>query len=276
MFCRKLILLGIILVWFPAKGQNKLCIDACTFSLSGSGTALSNIYSVNNNQAGLANFRKAAFAINYNNRYFIPELAGQSILASIPLGKGTFGTSIDHFGSKFLNENKLSVSYGLRLFNWLNAGMEMNYHQLRIETPGEKSETISGNIGLQAITKDHFIIGIQLENPTKSQYVNSGNNTLYSSFKAGISYSVPASFLITSQLDWDDFEKIAVIAGTEYWLIKNLSIRFGMRLVENPSFSFGTGMIYNRIAVDFGFQQHPVLGLSSAVSIIIQLNKHDS
>jgi hypothetical protein len=271
MHLRQLLLLGLIIGWIAAKGQIIPYTDAYSFSLSGSGAALSNLYSVNNNQAGLAFYRKTAFAINYHNKYFIPELAGQSAIAATTIGKGTAGASICHFGARSLNESKFSLAYGRQLFSWLGAGIEMNYHRLEIEAVGDSRSIVSGNIGLQAIPMEYMIIGVQLENPTNSSYSNSETSVLYSGLKTGISYAVLASFLITSQLDWDSFERIVLVVGGEYWLIKNLSLRFGARLINSPAFSFGTGIVYHQTGIDFGFEQHPVLGLSATVSINIKL-----
>jgi hypothetical protein len=268
------VFLGISLCWLPALGQINRCVDSYTFSLSGSETALSNLYSVNNNQAGLAFYRKTALAIDYHNRYFIPELSGQTIIATSTLGKGTAGVSIYRFGAKSLNESKYSLAYGRQLNTWLGAGIEMNYHRLEVEAVGESGNIISGNIGLQAIPLENIVIGLQLENPTISKYKNSPNSVLYSGLKAGFSYSLPSSFLITSQFNWERFQKVAVIFGGEYWLIKNLSFRFGVRLINRPSFSFGTGVLYHNTGINLGFERHPVLGFSSAVSVTMKLNNN--
>jgi hypothetical protein len=273
MHLKQSLLLSLIIAVLPAYSQINPSTDAYTFSLSGSEAALSNLYSVENNQAGLAFYRKTAVAINYHNRYFIPELAGQSAIVAMAIGKGTAGASIYHFGAKSLNESKFSLAYGRKLFNWLSAGIEMNYHRLEIESVGGNKSAVSGNIGLQVIPLEYLNIGLQLENPTNSGFTNSETSVLHSGLKTGISYSIPSAFLITSQLDWDRFDKIDMVFGGEYWLIKNLSVRFGVRLINNPAFSFGTGILYRRTCIDFGFERHPVLGLSAAVSIIIELKQ---
>jgi hypothetical protein len=275
MHFRQILLLGIIIIYLPVIGQVSSNNDAYTFSISGSEVALTNLYSVNNNQAGLAFYKKTAIAINYNNRYLIPELSDQSLVTALPIGKSTVGASIFHFGGRLLNESKFSVAYGRQLFKWLAAGIQMNYHTLEVESVNQNGSAISGNLGLQAIPKKGVIIGMQIENPTNSKFTHSQSSDLYTGMKTGISYSVPNSFLITSQLNWNEFEKVTILFGGEYLLIKNLSLRFGMKLPENPTFSFGTGIICHRIAIDFGFEQHPVLGLSAAVSIIIELKNHD-
>jgi hypothetical protein len=275
MYFKQPLLLGVLFLCLSAGAQENSSGDAYTFSISGSGAALSNLFSVNNNQAGLAFYRKTAFAINYSNKYFIPELAAQSAIGTLSIGQGTIGASIFHFGAKSLHESKYSLAYGRKLFKWLGAGIEMNYQRFEVEAVSQNGSTISGNIGLQAILKEGLVFGLQLENPTNSRFTNSENYVLYSGLKTGISYSIPASFLITSQLDWDRFQKIAFIAGGEYWLIKNFSVRFGIKLIDNPGFSFGTGIIYRRIAFDFGFERHPVLGLSTSFSIIIQLKSNE-
>ena len=63
--------------------------------------------------------------------------------------------------------------------------------------------------------------------------------------------------------------------GTEYFLAKTLALRLGAQFPSVTSYTFGIGYYGSRLSLDLGFEQHPLLGLSSALSVNINLKHHE-
>lgn len=267
--------LGIILIWIPFYGQVNTYIDAYSLSVSGATATSAGIYSLTENQGGLAFCRQTALAINYSDRYLLSELATQSLGTIMPIGKATAGLSVSYFGSKPLNESCFSLAYGRQLVKWLGAGIKMNYHHLSIEAIDEKASAITGEIGIQAFIQG-LCIGFHIKNPTNSRFVTLNNDELYSGVKAGISYAKTNHFKIASQFNWDNFNERNIAFSGEYWFLKSLSLRAGLKIAEIPSYSFGTGIKHHKFTLDLGFEHHTVLGISAAVSIIFQIRNYES
>jgi hypothetical protein len=245
-------------------------------SLSKATVTSSGIYSLIENQGGLAFCRETTLAINYSNRYLLNDLASQTLGTIMPLGKATAGICVSYFGAKPLNKSCFSLAYGRRLVRWLGAGIRMNYHHLSIEAIDERASAITGEIGIQAFPSEKLCIGIHVNNPTNSRFATLNNDELYSGLKAGISYAETNYFRIASQFNWDNFNERNLAFAGEYWLLKAFAIRGGVKIDKNPSYSFGTGIKYHKFKIDLGFERHTVLGISAAVSIIFQIRNYES
>jgi len=276
MFFRHLLLLGLLNIYTLANGRVNTIIDAYSMSVSGATATSLGIYSLSENQAGLAFSRETMIAINYSNRYLLNELATQSLCYIMPVGKATAGLSLLYFGGKALNESCYSLAYGRQLYRWLVAGVKMNYHYLGIEAIDGHTSAITGEIGIQVFPINGLNVGLHIKNPTKSQYITLNNEELYSGLKVGISYSEPGLYIISTQFDSDNFEQSNLILAGEYWVFKAFIIRGGVKVKRNPSWSFGTGFKHNQFQFDIGFEHHTILGLSGSISLIFNVKNHEN
>lgn len=269
-----LVFLGLILS-LKLNGQNLIVNSARSVALSGITVTVTDAWSGINNQAGLAFHPNKAVAINSNNRFMVPELSSQTINASVPAGVGAMAYSFSFFGDRQYHEEHLSFAYGRVLPGWLGAGIGLNYHRSSVEVTDRHTGKVSADIGIIAIPTDGWRIGLQVNNPSRICFKNSLNEDCFSGVRFGISYSEEESFLVGSQIDWDNYKQLNVRMGAECLLMKSLFIRIGIKIPCNTSYSFGTGIQLKRMDIDLGFEQHPCLGLSSSLSWIIKLNKNE-
>jgi hypothetical protein len=257
-----------------AQTQYVNLIDGRSIALAGTIEATGESSIGISNPAGLATNRILQFGLHYQNRFMLHELGVQSICAAIPVRRGSFAVRINYFGTNALNESKFTVSYGHSINSWLAAGIDLNYHYLSIQALNEKRSAITGNIGFVIKPIEELSIGINYLNPANIGYNYDYRNESATSLQAGISYNEIGKFLIAGKVNWVDFRWIDVAMGAEVYLTGNLIVRGGIKIPSSLSYSFGTGLYYSWIRFDMGFEQHPVLGLSSSASIIIQISRH--
>jgi hypothetical protein len=219
------------------------------------------------NPAGLGEYDSYSLNISYQNRYMLPELGTQLICGTIPTAGGTFSPILSYFGSDAYNETRIGLAYGLALNTWLNAGIRLGYHRVDIEATMHQASAVTGDLALIAKPSDGVAIGAFLINPTRTRYNDLSGNLLPGALQLGISYSDESRFCIATSVNWDDFHKVDWKLGSEYEFCKLLRIRAGIRLPERLSYSFGVGMTFGTLCFDLGFEQHPFLGLSSAMAL---------
>lgn len=244
-------------------------------SLSGAAVTSTGIYSITENQGGLAFDSECALAINYSNRYLLSELSNRSLDFILPFSKSVTGISFSYFGNKELNQSRYSIVYGCKLTKWLGAGIMMNFNQLSVGSIGERTSAVSGNIGIQAYPMKNLCLGAEVFNPTKSRFFSVEENDLYSGVKLGISFTDKESFKLSSQYNLNNFIEDEWCLAGEYGFCKLIILRGGLKIKRNPSWSFGTAIRYKRFLIDIGFEHHTVLGLSAATTLIYQLKDHE-
>ncbi len=255
--------------------QDANLFDARSLGLSGSNVTASNTWSGMNNPAGLGMHSAFHLGLSYNNRYMVPEMGTQAVVANIPAGPGTLSSSFIYFGAKQYHESHMVLAYGKTLAKWLSMGINFAYHSQSVEAIKKRASAITGEIGLIAIPAKGLEIGLNIKNPTQSAYGRLKGEGLSSGMQTGISLSEDKNYVVAAQINWNEFRDFTFIMAAECFIVKYLFIRVGMKFPVSQSFSFGLGTNFQRFSMDLGFEQHSVLGLSSALSISYKIRGND-
>jgi len=275
MFYHCLFLSTGILMVSHAFSQNEIVYNARSEALSYTSVTLTDAWSVTNNQAGLAFNHIKLIGINCSDRFMLSDLSTQTVIASLPVGTGSLGSSFSLFGSSPYHEEHFCIAYGRKLIEWFGAGIGLNYHYYTVEATAQTSSAITGDIGILAMPVEEIKIGLQVLNISKSKFNRSKKDELTSGIRFGFSYSEKEeNYLLGVQIDWNNYKQINVRMAAECLLIKSLFIRFGVKLLDAASYSFGLGIQRQRILIDLGFEENTCLGLSSSISWIIELDKN--
>ena len=80
-------------------------------AMGGSSVSLSDFWSVNNNQAGIANYKSFATGFYYEDKYLLKELSLKAFSFIFPTSSGVFGFNYSYFGYNLYNEQKLGIAY---------------------------------------------------------------------------------------------------------------------------------------------------------------------
>ena len=264
------------LINFSLSAQYIDFSNARSIAISGASDASGIDYSGKSNPAGLVSYANLQFGLDYYNRFMLSELGVQSVYTVVPALGGSFAGRIIYFGSKVFNESRFSVSYGHKISSWMTAGIDLNYHYFSIGVMNDNHSAVSGNFGIAFHPINDLTIGVLYQNPGNIHGSNDYRIKYPVCIAFGSTYNEAKKFLISCKLSWTDYQWIDIALGTEVFLTENLTVRAGIEIPSSMSYSFGAGFFLHNLNFDLGFEQHPVLGLSSAASITLQITPHET
>jgi len=228
--------------------------------------AVSQIWSVNNNQGGLAYLENPEIAIYYTNRFLLKELSSQSFVFAYPTKLGNIGFSVDYFGYSQQSEMQLGLAYAKKFNKYVALGIKFDYLQYQQLEEYGNARAIVAEIGLLSHPYKDIYIGAHIYNPSMSKFNTAVEKKASTIFSVGLAYTPDPLVSLTAQVDKDlEYETIYKI-GVELNLKEALYIRAGVNVSPN-AYYLGLGYYFNNIKFDLAFSYQQVLGVSPASSL---------
>lgn len=235
-------------------------------------SVLYDIWSVNGNQAGLANFTNPTFGIGYENKFSVSELSTQAAVIGVPTKTGNFALSYKRFGYSLYSENNIGLAYGRKLGEIISAGLQFNYlHYQQTEDYGNRSVFLL-EVGIIAKPIDNFLIGAHVYNPWNAKLADYNDERIASTFLFGLGYYFSDKVLFAIETEKNIEQKAQFKASIEYEPLQQLYLRTGMGTQPNQ-FSFGIGYTLWNFTTDIAFVTHETLPVSTEISINYNLNR---
>ena len=256
-------------------GQSFSGNHAAALAFSGTDISYSGAWYGQNNPSLLAQVNGTSIGYSYYNRYLIPALGSHSIYGTFPLF-GNWGCSVNYFGTKAYNESSFTVSYGRKIFHWLDAGITMRSQRMSMEAIAEESYTIAGDIGIIIKPAESISAGIHLVNPNSSGYGNPGKDHLPAELSIGLAWSEKEDFYLAAEFHWVDYSDVSLSLGAEYWILRSLALRAGLKTGTITGYSYGLAYIFYKLTLSLGFEQHTCLGMSSAITLYYKFSAHEN
>ncbi len=257
-----------------AGGENTNPFGARAAGMGNASVMLSDIWSVNSNQAGLAGLKGMTCGFHYENRFFVPELSLGAGAFALPTKSGTFALSFSNFGYSNYYESKAGLAYAKNLWDFLSVGIQFDYLNTYLSEYYGNKGTVAVEMGIRYVYKDNMYIGAHVFNPTRSKIAAYNDERVPTIMKIGIGYNFSRKVLIVSEVEKDLVAKPAFKAGVEYNFMENFFLRTGV--ISNPgNISFGVGYEYKGLKADIAFITHQTLGLSPHVSLLWIFNTED-
>lgn len=257
---------------FLFSGNENYPIGARSTGMGGTGLCLSDVWSVQYNQAGLANVKLITAGVSYESRFTQSDLGIQSFGLVIPVKNGGFGLNYVGFGSPLYKETKIGLGYGMNFSSRISGGINLNYHGLNIAGNYGNKSSFTFEVGLIAQVIDHMKIGFHLFNPLQTKLNEYESEIIPTIFKLGLRYDFSDKVFANLEYEKDIDLNPIIRAGIEYHPIKALYLRTGIS--SNPSLpSIGFGVDLKNLRFDFASTFHPVLGASPAFALIFSFDK---
>ena len=245
----------------------KSVTGGCSAALGGISVTESDLWSVRNNQAGLAWLNKTAAGFSLENRFLLAGITSGSLAIAVPFGFGTAGISVSRYGNELYREFRVGMAFARKFGKRFSGAVELYY--LNIGLPGEYGSKRLGScaLGVQYHPPGSLEFGIHLSNPVPLLYIDDPHEYLPMTLSFGIAWICSKELRLMSEIEKDNLNPPVFRAGAEYSFAKHLVARTGFS--TNPfTFSFGFGLETGRLTIDFASGYHQVLGFSPALSII--------
>lgn len=258
----------LMLLSFSLKSQTANdVVGARSTALGGYSSTLIDVWSVNNNQAALGEITSATGGVFYESRFSLKETSYRAGAFALPTKIGSFGLGVTSFGYSAFNESKIGLSYGQKLSEKLNLGVQMNYYDLRMGAEYGQKSTFTVAIGLLAKLTDQITFGAHIYNPNRSQLAEYDNEKIPTVMKMGMDYKFSDKVFLATEVE-KNFDQDAVArVGLEYHAIDMLYLRGG--IATNPTLSsFGFGMKLKDFKLDISSSFHQTLGLTPGISLV--------
>ena len=233
-------------------------------AMGSAGTALQDVWSLQQNSAGAASIEHAIFALGYEQHYLNPELSTQSAVLGIPVKNHVLGLSFQRYGITEYLEQTTGLALSRSFSDALSISLAFKYHQVSIPVYGS-GNAISVDAGMQFSLNDKVRLGSYIYNPGGSRINTLSDSPVHSGISVGLCYLVSNKVLLISDLNKISDFGMNIRMGIEYQIVKRFYLRGG--LSTNPfKQTGGFGLKYRRFSLDAAISSHPRLGYSPNLS----------
>ncbi len=249
--------LFLLLFSFPLLAQNGPMnpLSARSNGVSNASVAFTDINSLFNNQAGLADLENAGLLLSGQQTFINPNSDNFGVGFAKPTSSGTFGIDIHYFANDDLDQIILGFAYARKLTPKLSAGIQFEMRSSQFATNGgpvllssERKELFTAEIGFQYKLLEKLLIGVHLSNPAKLAIKE--DEFLPRVIRTGATYFVSKKILVHAELE-KDFERPFVFkSGLEWELADELWLRIGLHY-KPITFNVGAGYKFkNGLRID--------------------------
>mgnify|MGYP001607221999 FL=1 len=262
-------------------GGDNYSIGARSAGMGNASVTLGDLWSINHNQAGLADIKKITAGIYYENRFSISEMGLKAVAAAFPIpgfANGVLGLSVSYFGYAAYNDSKFGLAYAKKLGDRYSVGIQLDYLQTTIGGDYGKKGAVAAETGFKAELIDNLFIGIHIFNPTRTKLFTytiqeiPETERIPTIMRFGLSYRFSEKVIVSVETEKDIYYKPVFKAGIEYQPIDLLYLRAGIS--TDPVYnSFGFGINLNHFKIDFAASRHQVLGYTSQIGLSYEFNK---
>jgi hypothetical protein len=235
-------------------------------AMAGASVALSDFWSLQNNQAGLAFYNRFAAGAYYENRFLTKELSLKSGGVVLPVNSGVFGVKVSYFGYSMYNESKFGLAYARRLGERFAVGVQLDYLLTSFGSDYGNKGVPTFEIGVLSKITDKLSLGAHIFNPINAKIAEYGDERIPAAIRIGAAYAFDDKLLATVEVEKEtEFDPITKF-GLEYRIIEEIYVRGG--IASNPGlYAFGFGVNLKNLKLDFSSSVHQVLGFSPQISM---------
>lgn len=260
-----IIIITLILNTTHLYSQNTM--GAKSLSMGQTGTAIpESEWSVFSNPSLIpSNQNRVSF---YGFRYVgLAEITDISTVVSLQSRMGSLAAGIHRYGFELFNETRMLVAlkHSIERFH---TGISISYYHISQGGSYGSAGAIGIHLGMAANISDRIWLGARVTNINQPSYGSKGE-MLPRELAIGIGYEITDKLYFTSDIVKDVLFPLSFRAGLDVLVMGQLSARAGIT-TEPETVSFGFGYQAGMFRINFGLQQHQLLGLSPALDIGIQ------
>jgi hypothetical protein len=262
----KYLLPFLVLICFSQNLSSQEINGARAAALNGTAVTLDDVWGNFHNQAGLASVESFSAGAFFQNRFSVNELSDRGVALATPLGAGTIGLALRSFGYSAFSDNRVGLAYALRLTKQFSAGVQLNYHSLRIAEGFGSQNAVSIEVGTRYAMNEKLILAAHIANPNRAKLASFNDERRPTTLRAGVTYVFSEKVALLSEFRLVSDQRVSVRGGVEYNATEQFALRIGAGTFPN-SMAFGLGYAFKQWRADFASSWHSTLGFSPQVSL---------
>lgn len=268
-------LFSLLILATTQAGNENPTLGARTAGMGNASVSFGDVWSAQQNQAGLGFVRAISAGAYYENRFLLKELSIKGGVIALPIKGGTFGLCISNFGYSLYNENKYSLSFAKPFGDKLSAGIAMDYLTTKIGEGYGSKGVLAAEFGIQAKPLKGLTLGAHVFNPTRAKISDYNDERLPTIIRFGGDYDFSDKVKVAVETEKDIAQKAVFKAGIEYKPVKEFYLRAGIG--TNPTLtSFGFGINLKNLKIDVAANYHQTLGFSPQLGLTYSFKKAEN
>ncbi len=238
------------------------------------------INSIYYNPAGLVSITGLSAGASFMQYYNMNELQNFIISAAYPTEFGAFGISYHSYGFSLYKETQMIFTHGLMFLRKIQFGYNLKYMRLSLShdpdiTPvieyGSDS-LITFDVGCKVEINRNFSAGAYAMNVTSPMIGKNNAEESDQKFTMGVAYKPAGGLTTTLSFDKAIEDEYQIRVGAEMWVYKFVALRGGIQ--SRPfNFTFGAGVNYNSVYIDYALVNNNLLGETHVFSISVMPGK---
>lgn len=262
-----LVCLFISISYYSISGNDNYPIGARSAGVANASLAYKDVWSLWQNQAGIATLKEITTGVYYENKFLLPELSLKAFGVAAPIKDlGVFGFSYTGFGYSLYSEKKFGIAYAKSFHDIISFGVQMDYLSTYIGDNYGTRNTVAAEMGFQAKVLPELILAAHIYNPNRAKLSSYNDERIPTILKIGLAYSFSDKVICSIENEKDISQSSNTKVGLEYHAIKQFYIRMG--IATNPRVDcFGIGIDIKGIRLDISETIHQQLGYSSGISL---------
>lgn len=242
-------------------------------AMGGTNVCMADLWSMFNNQAGLADLRQTGAGIYAENRFLMKELSRGAIGFVLPVkNAGVFAINYQYSGYSLYNESMAGLAYALSFNDRISAGIQLDYLFIRQGEDYGNAHLVTFEAGFRALLYKNLVLGVHVFNPVHTRLSKYGPDRVPVILKGGLSYAFSEKALVSVETEKDLNQKACFRMGLEYHLIKPVFLRAGAGTAPF-CYGFGLGLETGKFRLDISADRHQTLGFSPQLSLIYAFKK---
>ncbi|MDG2080269.1 MAG: hypothetical protein P8J47_00620 [Bacteroidales bacterium] len=243
-------------------------IGSRSAAMGRSSVAISDFWSITNNQSGIANFNKPAVGIYYEPRFLISEISIKSMAGFIPIKHFVVGASYEHFGYEIYNRQKIGLAIARCFGEHFSFGLQLDYITTNIGNNYGSNNSITFEAGVQSAISKTIKIGAWVYNPINMFLSKQNKERLITIIRLGMSWQLSNDLLSVLEIEKNThFNHIIIKTGIEYNIREHYFFRMGFS-THKEIFSFGIGITFAKFSFSMSSVMHESMGFYPQTSLV--------
>jgi hypothetical protein len=195
----------------------------------------------------------------------LDELSEREVYLAYPFRPFSLGAGFYMFGkADYYQESIFTLALAYPIKDWISVGLNLKYMRVSFSPEYDDLSALSVDMGSTYRVNSKLQLGFVARNLNRPELVRNSDD-IPTNFCLGLAVFPFKEVTLLLDLTYEDRYKEQLHLGQEITLVENLPLRFGIQ-TSPARYALGAGFNFNKLAFDYGYSNHSVLGDTHKIS----------